>query len=462
MKQSSRKGIWKRLSILLLSSLLVLGNIATGSTLVQAAEQKSEKILSEQEAIEYAKKWVTIPEGYEYSHGKYYEPYEDYIPYAGWSLNWNKSDQSSIMYVIHPVSGNLLRYQYHGNDSEAPSPATTNRQQIALEGVMQFLTKVIPPEERAKLTLLEEGDYKSNNPETYSFKFQRVENGIPFKDNSIAVTVRGDGKILRFNRLWYEGELPDASQIISEKEARELLEQKTEPTMYYKSFSSGDHEEKYKLVYDYLPTDPQMVDAISGVMIDGKGAVAKPKQPIKILKELPPASAPKAGSQKDGAFTREQAEAGAIHLLQTTLRDQLADIYMLDPQPYDGGLRGKETNWRDYKVHFGWLKNGLLIENARFEVSVNPYSGSSHIGDDERPYPVILDNNMQRVDLAFAKKTEQAVKKSLELYYLLPNKNFNEVEEPKPRLVYRLSGDKGVVDAHTGKWISFSQPEERK
>ncbi|NRS17721.1 hypothetical protein HP398_14900 [Brevibacillus sp. HB1.4B] len=462
MKQRSTKGFWKRLSILLLLSLLVLGNIADESTLVQAAEQKSEKILSEQEAIEYAKKWVTIPEGYEYGYGNYYEPYEDYIPYAGWSLIWNKSDQSSIMYVIHPVSGNLLRYQYHGEHSEAPGPATANRKQIALEGVMKFLTKVIPLEERAKLTLLEEGDFESNNSETYYFKFQRVENGIPFKDNGITVTMRGDGKVLRFNRLWYEGELPDASQIISEKEARELLEQKTEPTMYYKSFSSGDHEEKYMLVYDYLPTDPQMVDAISGVMIDGKGAVAKPKQPIKILKEMPSASAPKAGSQKDGGFTREQAEASAIHLLQTTLRDQLADIYMLDPQPYDGGLRGKETNWRDYKVHFGWLKNGLLIKNARFEVSVNPYSGNSNIGDDELPSPVILDNNMQRVDLAFAKKTEQAAKKSLELYYLLPDKDFNEVEEPKPRLVYRLSGDKGFVDAHTGKWISFLKREESK
>lgn len=459
MKQSSTKGFWKRLSILLLLSLLVLGNIADESTLVQAAEQKSEKILSEQEAIEYAKKWVTIPEGYEYGYGEYIEPYDDFTPYAGWGLSWHRSDKSSIGFKIHPVSGNLLSYhQYDDKDSEAPGPATTNSKQIALEGVLQFLTKVIPSEERAKLIEPDEVDYKSDG--TYYFKFQRVENGIPFKDNYIAVIARGDGKVLRFNRLWYEGELPDASQIISEKEARELLEQKTEPTMYYKSFSSGDHEEKYMLVYDYLPTDPQMVDAISGVMIDGEGAVAKPKQPIKILKEMPSASVPKAGSQKDGAFTREQAEAGAIHLLQTTLRDQLANIYMLDPQPYDGGLRGKETNWRDYKVHFGWLKNGLLIEGARFKVSVNPYSGSSIIGDDQLPPPVILDNNMQRVDLAFAKKTEQAVKKSLELYYLLPDLDFNEVEEPKPRLVYRLSGDKGVVDAHTGKWISSLKGKE--
>lgn len=50
---------------------------------------------------------------------------------------------------------------------------------------------------------------------------------------------------------------------------------------------------------------------------------------------------------------------------------------------------------------------------------------------------------------------EQAAKKLLELYYLLPDIDFTEVEQPKPRLVYRLSGDKGFVDAHesSSRWV---------
>lgn len=455
MKKRGKKVFWSGTSILLLSSVLVLGNIEDERALVQAAEQKSKKVLSEQEAIELAKKWMPVPAGYEYRWGEYIGPYEALrTPYGAWFLHWFHSDESSIMYKIHPVSGQLLGYAYH-KKSETTRPATTNREQIALEGALQFLTKVIPSEERAKLTARKEGMFESNGSEPYFFGFQRVENGFPIKDNLIGVTVGGDGKVLNFYRLWYEGELPDASQIISEQEARELLEQKTEPTMYYKSISSGDGESKYMLVYDYLPTDPQLVDAISGEMIDGKGALAKPRKPIKSLKEMPLIPAPKEGSGVNGMLTREQAEASAIHFLQTKHRDQLADIYMLDSQPRDGDMSDWGKYWWDYQVYFGWLKNGIQIEDEPFIIHVNAQTGYSSTAGQQKHPPVIIDNNMQRVDIAFAKKTEQAEKKSLNLYYFLPVNHEDDVEASKARLVYSLSGDAGVVDAHTGKWISY-------
>lgn len=455
MKKRERKRFWKGTSLLLLSSVLVLGTIE--GTRVQAAEQQEEKILTEQEAIEFAKKWMPIPAGYEYGNGYYIEPYGGLrIPYGAWNLSWRHPDHSSIIYKIQPVTGQLLGYYYHPNYYQSTGPATTKKKEIALEGALEFLTKVISPEDRAKLTAPERGMYKSGGPETYDFSFQRVENGIPFRKNWIDLSAREDGKILKFNLVWSEGEVPDASQIISEKEARELLEQKTQPTMHYKSVSIGEYESKYMLVYDYLPTDSQLVDAISGEMIDSEGAVAKPRPPIKRLKEMPPVPAPKEGRGIDGVFTREQAEASAIHFLQTTNRDQLADIYMIDPQPYDGEARDGKANYWDYKVHFGWLKNGILIRDSGFYVAVNPQTGESSVGKkNELHPPEIVDNNTQIVDLAFARRTEQAANQSLELYYFQPKKDISEVEEPKPRLVYRLTGEYGIVDAHTGEWLHY-------
>ncbi|MFP3393380.1 YcdB/YcdC domain-containing protein [Brevibacillus sp. SIMBA_040] len=456
MKKRGKKVFWSGSSILLISLVLVLGNIEDGRALVQAAEQKSKKILSEQEAIEFAKKWITIPLGYEFRWGEYVEPYGALrTPNGAWFLHFFHSDESSIMYKIHPVSGQLEGYAYHTNKSVTNRPTTTNREKIASDAALQFLTKVIPSEERAKLTARKEGMYESDGSEPYFFGFQRVENGFPLKNNLIGVTVAGDGKVLNFYRLWYEGELPDTSQVISEKKARELLEQKTEPTMYYKSISSGDGESKYMLVYDYLPTDPQLVDAISGEMIDGKGALAKPRKPIKSLKEMPLIPAPKEGSGVNGMLTREQAEASAIHFLQTKRRDQLADIYMLDSQPRDGDMSDWGKYWWDYQVYFGWLKNGIQIKDEPFIIHVNAKTGYSSTAGQQIHPPVIVDNNMQRVDMAFAKKTEQAVKKSLNLYYFLPVNDENGGEESKARLVYSICGDAGVVDAHTGKWISY-------
>ncbi|MFP3387486.1 YcdB/YcdC domain-containing protein [Brevibacillus sp. SIMBA_040] len=457
MKISDRKGFWKAPSILLLSSVLILGIIEDGRALAQAAEQKTEKILSEQEAIAFAKKWMAVPARFEYDYGVYAEPYEVLrTPYGAWVLHWTHPNHSRILYKIHPVSGHLLNYDYIDEKSETTVPITTKRKQIALEGALQFLTKVMTSEERTQLAEPQEGMYRSDNSEPYHFIFDRVKKGVPFKGNYIAVTVRGDGKVLGFKRIWSEGEMPDTSRIISEKEARELLEQNTEPTMHYKRVYSGNDESKYMLVYDYLPTDPQFVDAISGEMIDENGRVAKPK-PIKSLKEMPPVAAPTEGKGFSGVFTYEQAKESAIHYLQTTYPDLQDDIYMLDSQSDDIDSYDGKPRWQDYFVKFGWLKNGILVgdRDSNFSLYVTPRTGESGYGKNPLAPPVIDDNNKQIVDMASAKKTEQSMKKSLELYYFQPKRDVDEDEEPKPRLVYRLSGDNGVVDAHTGKWISY-------
>ncbi|WP_103104364.1 YcdB/YcdC domain-containing protein [Brevibacillus reuszeri] len=458
MKKKDRKGLWNRMSLFLLSSILILGVIEDGGTLVQAAEQKSNKILSEQEAIKFAKKWMDVPARFEYDYGAYAEPYEVLrTPYGAWVLHWTHPNHSRILYKIHPVSGQLLNYDYLDEKSETTVPITTKRKQIALEGALQFLTKVMTSEERTQLVEPQEGMYRSDNSEPYHFIFDRVKKGVPFKGNYIAVTVRGDGKVLGFKRIWSEGEMPDESKIISEKKARELLEQNTKPTMHYKRVYSGKDESKYMLVYDYLPTDPQFVDAISGEMIDGNGRVAKPS-PIKSLKEMPPVPAPTEGKGFSGVFTYEQAKESAIHFLQTTYPDQLGNIYMLDGQSDEIDSYDGKPRWEDYFVKFGWLKNGILVgdRDSNFSLYVTPRTGESgFVGKDKDAPPVIDDTNKQIVDMASAKKTEQAMKNKLELYYFQPEQDVSEDEEPKPRLVYRLSGAYGIVDAHTGKWISY-------
>ncbi|WP_312110315.1 YcdB/YcdC domain-containing protein [Brevibacillus reuszeri] len=452
MKKSDRKRFWKGPSIFLLSSTLALGIIENGGTLVQAAEQKSDKILSEQEAIKFAKKWMDVPARFEYGYGQYIEPYGALrTPYGAWSLYWSHPNQASIGYKIHPVTGRLLGYSYQDEYSQANNPAIMDSK-LALEGAMKFLTKILSPEELLELAEPEEDVYKSKG---YHFKFMRVKNTIPFERNWISVITRGDGKVLHFERVWSDGEMPDTSKIISEKKARELLEQNTQPTMQYNRVYTGKDESKYMLVYDYLPTDSQFVDAITGEMIDAKGRVAKPS-PIKGLKEMPLVSAPTAGKGMNGVLTLEQVEASAIYFLQTTYPDRLADIYMLDSQPYYVESYNGSQRWEDHHVNFGWLKNGILIgdRDSNFSLYVNPRTGESGYGKDPLAPPVIDDNDKQRVDMATAKKTEQAMKKSLELYYFQPENDLYEDEEPKPRLVYRLSGAFGVVNAHTGKWIS--------
>ncbi|MDN4094678.1 hypothetical protein QYF48_17880 [Brevibacillus agri] len=454
MRHTGRKRFWKRMSILTLLSVFAVGSFAGVSQQVHAVEQKSAKLLSEQQAVEAAKKWMDIPAGYQYSYGLYFEPYEeDKTPYGAWFLAWHHPDGSFISYKIHPVSSRLLSYDRYDNDTKPAGTAPPIQKQMARERALQFLAKFVPSEERAKLMEPEECTYTRYGSPRYGIKFKRVENSIPFKNNSIDVVLGGDGKLLHFVRHWYEGEVPDASKIMAEKAARELLEQNAEPTLYYRETPDnlqGKYKQKYMLVYDYLRGDPQFVDAISGVMVDKYGTLAKPKQPIKSLKDLPLVAAPKEGNGIKGTFTLEQAKAAAIHFLQTTLKDQLDHVY-LEPE-----IIPRSADWKDYSFKFSWLHKGTLVEYATFEVRVNPDTAESHFRGEHPLPPVIDDNNAQRVDVATAKKTEQTVKKSLELFYFQSNQYDDEAKEPKALLLYRFVHEPGFVDGHTGKWISLS------
>ncbi|MDR7314596.1 YcdB/YcdC domain-containing protein [Brevibacillus nitrificans] len=336
-KQPYRKNVHTLVSLLLLFVSFVFGNSVEGASRVYAAEQQSEKILTEDEAIRFAQKWLPISAGYTYKYGNYVEPGgEIETPYGAWYLYWSRADDDSIIYKIHPVTGKLLYYQNQISTTSALSNA--DRQPVARERADQFLAHVIPPEQRSKLTEPRGSIVKSDSSETYLFVYKRVENNIPFDSNWIGISVSGDAKILRFKRLWYEGELPDPSSIIPEAKAHELLQQNKEPTLIYRNKEETFRQvepinQKFMLVYEYQRTDPQMVDAITGEMVNAKGEVTKPKQKIKSLKEMAPAQAQKAGKGDGGVFTRQQAEENALHFVQTAFPGQLVDLYRLDPQP---------------------------------------------------------------------------------------------------------------------------------
>lgn len=468
-KQLYRKNVRTLVSLLLLFVSFVFGNSVEGASRVYAAEQQSKKILTEDEAIRFAQEWLPIPAGYTYGYGNYVEPDgEIETPYGAWYLYWSKGDQDSISYKIHPATGQLLRYLNQNQISATPAPVNADRQRVARERSNQFLVHVIPPEERSKLQAPSESIIKSDSPETYRFVYKRIENSIPFDGNYIVISVSGDGKILSFKRLWYEGELPDASRVISEENARELLQQNTEPTLIYRDKpeyfkSDSSNEQKYMLVYEYQSKDPQLVDAITGEMVDANAEPAKPKQTINRLKAMALAVPPNTGSGEDGVFTREQAEASALHFVQKTFSAQLENLYMLNPQPYEWSTSALLAHRMSYEVHFGWLKNGIPVKDATFQVRVSPRKGSASFVDKEPVQPpIIVDNDPRRVDVVTAKKTEQAMNPVLKLYYKQPFGFDEETGEPKPILVYSLTGDGGIVDGHTGKWISFEKMWEER
>lgn len=284
-----------------------------------------------------------------------------------------------------------------------------------------------------------------------------MENNIPFNQNWIRVRANSSGEIVEFKRNWYEGELPDARLAIPEELARNTLEKGREPSLLYRKMgkgtgSDGKIRDEYRLVYDYRKTDPQLVDAITGRVIDAGGNEVTSKTQLRILENENPASIPLAANEHKVALTQEQAISSAIKLVQSSFRGQLKNIYLVEPPPPQWSMEDLFKHQIDYEVEFGWLEGGIIIQDATFQVRVHPGTGQAHFVDEEPVRaPAIVDKSPKRVHVSVAKQTEQA-NKTLELVYYQPS---GYGENGKPRLIYRLTGDYGVVDARNGEWLSF-------
>lgn len=149
------------------------------------------------------------------------------------------------------------------------------------------------------------------------------------------------------------------------------------------------------------------------------------------------------------------AEGKAIKLVKTLYGDRLGEIYVMEPYPYDTDTKKIIEIGDYYTVRFGWMKDGVPIENVKMEVLVNPKTGEAeYLGTYGNSKPLrVNQSGAGIVDPEVAKKVERENKRLILTYY---DPRFG-LENDQIMLVYRYIGDQGVVDAHTGKWLSFRE-----
>jgi uncharacterized protein DUF4901 len=123
---------------------------------------------------------------------------------------------------------------------------------------------------------------KAENKERYyNYSFTRVENGIPFKRNSIRVSINAKtGQISNMNCYWdYDVEFQSPEKAIKEDKVKEIFDEKYDPELYYVYENVSKDKEKVKmemkLVYRICGNKSVYnfndVDAFTGKMIDYSG-----------------------------------------------------------------------------------------------------------------------------------------------------------------------------------------------
>lgn len=543
-------------TIMLTSAFTAYG--MTGVTpVLYAAEQKAGE-LSEDEAIQKAQKWVTIPADYKQDRAMYLEagrsPFDSR---PSWRITWEKPKAGGIHVIIDAITGKLMQYYSYSERNEGLGEQKVSEEQ-ALANAKQFLLRVTTEKERENLSNPNQFEpmipYYADDSQVHVFSFTRLVNNTPFLENGFQLRVNRNGEIISFNREWYDGSLPSADQVISAVEATKELAKRAVPSLVYKqrsaiTRSNATNGDPYMLVYHYDQTDPQLLDATTGEILNALGQPAeegriKPlgttiSAPVEekiinqqeaekiaqqLIKKLPGtyrfnghvggggSTGPdgierrnwrfeftpvdqgekpvepvqlrvgdrgqlveytsrersflrESGRKWEKAVSWEQAEASAIQLVNIWFADRLGEIYLLPEKPSDTYVKNVLEKGGYYEVNFGWMKNGVPIENARFEVLINPETGiaeSLNMWMDERP---IIPNAKtdEKVDAETAKKAEQEHRfVTLTYYQPLRGKMDDVSPAPKPLLVYRYVGDQGVIDARTGEWISFAEMRKKQ
>lgn len=228
-----------------------------------------------------------------------------------WRLNWSMSKEpyESLSATVNATSGDILDfYMYKGYDPDkkaSPIPLLKEEQAKKLAG--DFI-RALQPQEFSASEFIEEPsqDYRPlqqiNYIVDYTFRYQRMEKGIPVEGDGFLATVDADtGEVLRYRFNWTTAALPDSKDIIPLEKADEVFrKEKGLELIYNRYYDYRSKEEDIKLVYR-VKNPGLLIDALTGEIVEGYGNI--------IFYEMSKDAAPAAG---EGGFSpAEQAEIDA-------------------------------------------------------------------------------------------------------------------------------------------------------
>lgn len=274
--------------------------------------------ISRERAIELAKQFVQVPEGYKLQNVNYQSLlYSAGANRGSWNLNFTKQDKNrfygSINVSIDADNGKLLSF-YIGENNPDKKPVFPPKVQLeqAKQLAADFVAKMSPEYK----DLVQYDDEFEKNFRTplgghvqYPVRFNRVVNGIPFPLNSISVTVDDTGSVISYQVQWDEKlQFSSPGTVLTQEQADASFKKQLKPELQYILPYNSKETPAPLLAYDMSTF---MIDAESGAVVgsDGTERTDSPSWvPVidKALAELPSASL---------KLTREQAIERATSLL---------------------------------------------------------------------------------------------------------------------------------------------------
>lgn len=239
---------------------------------VYAASDKTLS-LTEAQAARMAKAWPIDLKDYELAEVFPDERLSHERGSEVWTIDWKhtKDESQRKWTTVEASTGKLLRYSRFQGDKQPDAGERTISRAEALKLAEKFL-QLAAPEEFQRTA--KDNQFQSMEPHPpragiYAFSFARVENGIPFLENALQVTVDIQGEIVYYERNWFDGALPDPEPKLSLVEARKRWEEAVQPSLGYvyageELIKYGLKQKKTILAYHYNEKAPVLIDALTG------------------------------------------------------------------------------------------------------------------------------------------------------------------------------------------------------
>lgn len=244
--------------------------------------EKNSKVITQEQAIDAAKKWVTIPATLTLRNANLGVD-GGYAQNRVWSLDWSSDqpvkDGPQYVYArVDAVTGELLAFNTSPQlKSESDKPTPMDR--AAAQKLVEEFLKKIQPQHFQEVKLVEDQIGASKGyPEAsmQNFNYQRVVNGVLFPNNGMTVMIDAASKtITNYNLNWWDADFQAPSEAMVQNNAEEtFLNARPLGLKYVQMYKNGGLGE-IRLVYqpslDNVLARSNVMDAKTGQFLDWQG-----------------------------------------------------------------------------------------------------------------------------------------------------------------------------------------------
>ncbi|WP_159881452.1 S-layer homology domain-containing protein [Paenibacillus puerhi] len=283
----------------------------------------AEPTVTKEQAIELAKKYVTIPEGYTLQSANLYSYSGDSVP--SWSLNFTRKIKdhyyANIGVSIHGLNGKLTAYNAYSGDPDLKPSYPPKVDFAGAKTIADGWLKKLNPDETVQYNDQAEKQFRMplNGNYMYPIRYDRIVDGVPFMQDGISVDVNGEGEVVGYSFRWTDGIAFEqgVTPIGSDKAKQAFLDKADIELSYVIPY---DSRQARKPVIAYV-MNSFMIDAAKGEPWNPLNAPIQSASEKKPLTDKPLAEKPAA----DLNLTKEQAIAKVTSVFGELKDNKLED-----------------------------------------------------------------------------------------------------------------------------------------